>query len=232
VLILSTGEEIPRGQSVRARLLILEISKGKIEPARLAECQRDACTGLYAQAMGGFVQWLAGRYDQAQVAFAEKASEHRAKSLCSTAHARTPEITSHLQAAFELYLEYAISAGAITAAEVHRRADRCRHALRDAAAAQAAHQGETESTARFVSLVRSVLSAGRAHLASRSGGEPSQSPGSCGWRQDRSGQWTPRGECVGWLDGDDLYLEPTTAFRAAQMAAHDSGEASRFPSRR
>ena len=72
-LILSTGEEIPRGQSVRARLLILEISKGHIESARLAECQRHACSGLYAQAVGGFVQWLAGRYDQTRVACGEGA---------------------------------------------------------------------------------------------------------------------------------------------------------------
>src|SRR5260370_42080221 len=33
-LILSTGEDIPRGHSVRARLWILEVSKGAIDPTR------------------------------------------------------------------------------------------------------------------------------------------------------------------------------------------------------
>ena len=34
----------------------------------------------------------------------------------------------------------------------------------------------------------------------------------------------PLGDCIGWVDGDDVYLEPTAAFRAAQMAARDCGE--------
>jgi hypothetical protein len=51
-LILSTGEEIPRGHSVRARLLILEIAKGEVQPGKLSACQRDAQAGLYAEAMG------------------------------------------------------------------------------------------------------------------------------------------------------------------------------------
>ena len=53
-LILSTGEEIPRGQSVRARLLILELAKGSINASRLTECQRDAQRGLYVGSHG----WL------------------------------------------------------------------------------------------------------------------------------------------------------------------------------
>lgn len=59
-LILSTGEDIPRGHSIRARLLILELAKGSISAGRLTECQEDARDGRYAEAMGGFVQWLAG----------------------------------------------------------------------------------------------------------------------------------------------------------------------------
>ncbi len=223
-LILSTGEEIPRGQSIRARLLILEVSKGDIESHYLAECQRHAHQGLYAQAMGGFVQWFAGRYDEVQAAFAAKTSEYRSKALASTAHARTPDIVANLQGAFELYLEFGMASDAITAAECRVLATRCWDALRDVAVAQARHQGETEPTARFLTLVRSVLSCGRAHLENRRGGEPSQSPRSCGWRIGNSGELQPQGDCIGWLEDDDIYLEPASAFRAAQMAARDSGD--------
>jgi hypothetical protein len=34
----------------------------------------------------------------------------------------------------------------------------------------------------------------------------------------------PRGDCVGWLDGDDIYLDPKTAYRLVQAAGRDSGE--------
>ena len=223
-LILSTGEEIPRGQSVRARLLILEVSKGSINNSALAECQRDALAGLYAASMAGYLQWLAGRYDQARAGFEGKVSEHRSEAMLNAAHARTPEILASLQAAFELYLEFCVKSDAIDVLEAGRLADRCWEALCEAAASQAKHQAETEPTARFLSLLRSLLSSGRAHLEERAGGAPDQAPGSCGWRQDSSGNWMPLGDCIGWVDGDQLYLEPTAAFRAALMAARDSGE--------
>jgi hypothetical protein len=45
-LILSTGEEIPLGQSIRARLLILELSKSEILSTKLTECQQNALSGM------------------------------------------------------------------------------------------------------------------------------------------------------------------------------------------
>jgi hypothetical protein len=221
-LILSTGEEIPRGQSVRARLLILEISKGRIKSSELAECQRDASAGLYTEAMGGFLQWLAGRYDEARRAFEVKVSDHRAKALIGT-HARTPEIVANLQAAFELYVEFCMSSGAIDVIEADRLNAGCWVALREAAAAQVKHQGEAEPTARFITLLRSLLSTGRAHLAARNGGAP-PSPQCCGWRCESSANWIPHGDCIGWLDDENIYLDPTASNRAAQLASRDAGD--------
>jgi Domain of unknown function (DUF3854)/Domain of unknown function (DUF927) len=56
-LILSTGEEVPRGQSLRARLLIVEVSPDDVDWERLADCQSDAAQGRYAQAMAAYLQW-------------------------------------------------------------------------------------------------------------------------------------------------------------------------------
>src|SRR5262249_14619883 len=64
----------------------------------------------------------------------------------------------------------------------------------------------------------------RAHLAHRNGGQPDESPESCGWRRDNTGQFRAQGECIGWTDGDDVYLEAPAAFRAAQIAARDGCE--------
>jgi hypothetical protein len=223
-LILSTGEDIPRGQSVRARMLILELPKGSINASDLTKCQREAECGLYAEAMGGFVQWLAGRYEELRACFDQRVSEYRSRALRNAAHARTPDIVANLQAGFELYLEFSMESGALESAERDRLADRCWEALRDAAAAQAKHQGETEPTARFLAILRSLLSSGRAHLAARNGGEPDRAPESCGWRRDNSSSWMPVGECIGWVDGDELYLDPTAAYRVAQVAGRDMGE--------
>jgi hypothetical protein len=223
-LILSTGEDIPRGQSIRARLLILELSKGAITPADLSACQKDAEQGAYAQAFGGFVQWLAGRYEDAQEAFARKVSEYRTTSLANLTHARTPDVVANLQAAFEMYLEFAGSSEPLNGAERHRLAVRCWDALCQSGTAQAKYQTATEPTSRFLSLLTAALFSGTAHLAERDWEKPTRSPGACGWRRDNSGGWEPIGECIGWVDDEYIYLEPTAAYRVAQKMGRDTDE--------
>jgi hypothetical protein len=49
-LILSTGEDVPRGQSLRARMLVLELSPGDLDWHKLTQCQQDAAGGLHARA--------------------------------------------------------------------------------------------------------------------------------------------------------------------------------------
>ena len=223
-LIVSTGEEIPRGHSVRARLLILELSKSTIDPNKLTECQRAAEAGRYAEAMGAFLQWIAGRYEETQAAFARRVAELRIDAVRGTAHARTPEIIANLQAAFEIYLEFSEESGAISSAQREHLASHCMEALHEAAATQAKHQAATEPTARLLAIVRALLSSGRAHLQARNGGEPDRSPGACGWRRDSSNGWSPLGDCIGWAEGDHIYLEPTSAYRLVQIAGRDAGE--------
>ncbi|MGE5620090.1 MAG: hypothetical protein ACM3US_12635 [Sphingomonadaceae bacterium] len=52
-LLLSTGEDSPRGQSLRARLLILELDPGDIDWARVGICQSHAADGVYARSLAG-----------------------------------------------------------------------------------------------------------------------------------------------------------------------------------
>ncbi len=223
-LILSTGEEIPRGHSIRARMLILELARGVVRPSDLTECQRNAQTGLYAEAMGGYVRWLAGRYEAARAAFDGLAAKYRAAASRNTAHARTPEIVANLQAGFESYLDFSEACGAIRGGERARLASRCWEALREAAAAQATHQAATELTAQFLALLRACMTSGHAHLESRQGTKPDRSPESCGWHRDDYGKWSSLGACIGWAEGDHIYLEPTSTYRVVQEAARGRGE--------
>jgi hypothetical protein len=64
-LILSTGEDVPRGQSLRARMLILELASGALDWSKLTKCQQEAASGLYAQAMSGLL--LTARLPSARV---------------------------------------------------------------------------------------------------------------------------------------------------------------------
>jgi len=70
----------------------------------------------------------------------------------------------------------------------------------------------------------SALFSGRAHLADREVGRPPIHPEACGWRRNESGGFIPAGDCIGWVDGDNLYLDLTAAYRLAQVLGRDSAE--------
>ena len=178
----------------------------------------------YARSTNGFIQWIAACYEEQQIHLSDKVAEFRARALQNPAHARTPEIVANLQAGFELFLDFALETGAIDETGRSELATRCWDALRSAAAAQAKHQLATEPTERFLAQLRSLFASGRAHLKARDGGAPERSPESFGWKREGD-RLTPHGDCVGWTDGDDIYLEPTAAFRAIQIAMRDIGEA-------
>jgi hypothetical protein len=54
-LVLSTGEDTPRGQSLRSRLFVLEVDPSVVNWERVTACQLDASTGRYASVMAAFV---------------------------------------------------------------------------------------------------------------------------------------------------------------------------------
>jgi hypothetical protein len=223
-LILSTGEDIPNAHSVRARILVLELPRGGMDWQTLTTCQEDAASGLYAQAMAAFLQWVAGRYEELQDRRKARVRELRAQAQSSSsAHRRTPSIVADLAFGLETFLAFTREVGVFGKEEAEELWRRGWEALGQAAAAQAELHGAVEPTGRFLELVGSAISSGRAHLASRDGDVP-EKPHVWGWRwADSGGPWHSQGERIGWVDGEDLYLDPSAAFRCAQQAATTDG---------
>jgi hypothetical protein len=89
--ILCTGEDVPAGHSLRARLFIVAVAKGAIDPHSLARAQNLAAKGVFAAAMAGFVRWLAGRYEETLSHYEGDVKALRAHSGASSAHLRTSD---------------------------------------------------------------------------------------------------------------------------------------------
>ncbi len=215
-LVLATGEDVPSGGSVRARMLVLAVAPGEVDVEVLSACQRAAAEGLFSQAMAGFVRWVAGRYEQVQARRRERVGELRAAGRAG-AHARTPGMLGELQAGFELLLEFAGEIGAITADQWEALPARAWDALAAVGAAQAAYQQASDPALRFLALLKAALAARCAHVADRAGEAP-QHPDRWGWRHAVQG-WRPVGVRIGWIEADDLYLEPHVSYRVAQEQA-------------
>jgi hypothetical protein len=231
-LILSTGEDVPRGQSVRARLFTLEVSCGDVDKVLLTSCQDDAAAGLYAQALAGFLKWLSSNYETIRDRLRAEVGRLREQVLASGSHARTPEIVANLGTSLRCLLKFAVEAGAISSAEAGEKWSRGWRALARAAEAQARYQAAAEPAGQFIRLLIAAIASGRAHVAGTDGHEPENNPEAWGWRlrtvgagQNERDEWQPQGKRIGWVDGQDLYLEPDAAFAEAQALAaeqHDS----------
>lgn len=213
-LIVSTGEDVPRGASIRARMLILE--HPGVDFAKLTRCQADAAAGLYALAMSGFLRWLAPRIADLRRDLPRRLAELRTRAAKSGQHRRTPGLVADLAFGLNTFAEFCLDVGASTAVEADALRDRAWIALGKAAQAQAEYQAAADPVRRYLELLGSAVASGRAHVASLSGDSPG--PG-WGWRDG-----SPNGDRIGWLDGNELLLEPNAAFAAAQKMASGGGD--------
>jgi hypothetical protein len=245
-LVLSTGEETPHGESLRARLLVEEISYDDIDLAQLSRCQQDAAAGRYVRAMSGYLRWLAARYPALRAELREQTTRlrDRARAELAQGHARAPGLMAELSVGLKYFLDFAVEIQALTEKERTALAQRCWAALGTATAAQAEQVVSAEVTGVFLRLLAAALASGRAHLAGPRGNEPAE-PQAWGWRQVEVGggdharhEWRAQGLRVGWVETDEgdkvglvgskkVYLEPEAAFAQVQALAREQGEA--FP---
>ncbi len=234
-LIISTGEDVPTGESVLARMLVLEVGPGDVKADRLSALQRAAHEGLLAEATSAFVVWLAARFKEIRARFDQSVLEWRDKSF---RHRRTSDILGQLAAAHTIWREFAVESGALTAAEAAALGDRVQTALLEAGEAQAALQGTEDVVVRLFALLRGALVAGEAYLEDADSTGPPTQPektGSVerwGWRTVEGGSgenaWVrdePQGRRIGWVRGSDLYLHPDATFRVVQGFAAGQGAA-------
>jgi hypothetical protein len=220
-LILSTGEDVPRGQSLRARLLTLELAPGETNWCVLTECQADAAAGRLAAAMAAYLRWLAPQYAAVRAGLRDEVARLRSRARVEGGHARTPGILADLAIGWQYWLDFAVAAGAIDAGRRAELNERVWAALERAGIKQVEHLATAEPCGQFLRLLSAALASGRAHVAAADGNRPEHAD-SWGWRPNGAA-WEPQGRRIGWIEAEDFYLEPEAAFAEAQeMARHQA----------
>jgi len=224
-VLLSTGEDTFRQQSVRARTLSIAVGEGDVDWQLLTACQAAAADGRMAKALGAFTSSLAGDLDSAKARFVANRTALRKRASGGGGHRRTPGIVADLGAAWFAYLDFALEVGAIDAARHAKLRERVLGALEEAADLQGRQMAECEPAVRFVDLLRSALASGAAYISSMHGGPPLQAE-IWGWRTDPRNPaiLVPQGERAGWTDGNSLYLDTNTALRITSAASGGSGD--------
>ena len=165
-LIVSTGEDVPRGASLGARMIVGEVGPDDVDVERLTACQADAAAGWYAGAMAGCVGWLAS---QGQAARLRLRQLPEGDGPTTPGHHRIARNLHALAAGVWAFLAFARNADALGVAEQERLWSRAVAAFLTLSRSQSAQQVAADPVGSFGELLGSALASGRAHVAGPDG---------------------------------------------------------------
>lgn len=213
-LIFSTGEDTPVGHSVRARMLILELSPGDIAPEALTKAQ--AARKLFSVAMGNFVQHIASDLPGHVQRHARRRLKYR-DDFHGVGHSRTPSMLGDIMATLSIVLDYANELGVISDHSLPAVRAKSANAVMEIGQQQYAYLHEADITENFIDGIRTILATKAGHFRTVNGGIPS-SPDLLGWSEVTSEGDLPtyrhHGKPLGWVDWntDAMYLDATVGW--------------------
>lgn len=213
-LIISTGEDTPEGHSVRARMMIIELSPGDIKPEKLTEAQTHR--PLYPVVTAALAQDLCGN----MIVFQDRADKIRNRNL-DLGHTRTPPMVARLVVTGYMVLEWALQRKLIDAKRKKNLVEELEEAICKVAQQQTRYLETADPVEIFFAGLRQLLGAGHGHVRTLNGGIPLRAP-SLGWTEEKSSGELPtyksHGPCVGWINWneDELYLEINIGYTAVK----------------
>jgi hypothetical protein len=237
-LIGSSGEDVPRGHSLRARMFIDQIGPDDIDAAKLRALQDAATRGLLAEAMAGYVQWIAIRANTTNLAEQLHETQNRLRQKFVGAHRRTPEAAASLMLGVKEFLDFATEIGAIGDLKAEALSSAAEQALCSGATAQATEHAQEDPVEMFINAIASALASGRAHLTSRDGTKPAYAPSLLGWRRitktyeretagdtycGTNDDWSPQGDRIGWLASEHAWILPDESIAVIEHVLREQG---------
>lgn len=242
-LLVCTGEERPRGHSLMARVLAIDVGPRDVPPVTLTACQHDARSGLYAGAMAAFLRWLAPTYGDALSSLGARRDEKRGAFTHPDRHARGAGILADLAVGFEFFLDFALEAGTIDENEFEEHWTHLENALIEVGAHHGLEQRLADPVDQFLAYLAAALLTGRAHLELDDKLPPDDYGALVGWHRvtvpttvttdDGSTEegtkdvWqrkNPTSKQLGWIYGDGVYLLPAPTVGVAAGLADEAGE--------
>jgi hypothetical protein len=209
-LILSTGEDLPDGESLRSRVLCLEWASKTMEWTVLDRLQEDRASGLHAGLMGAFIQWQA--QDRERILKIRREARDKARrTFRETGENRTGDIAADLWSAWPVLEAFALEKEIIPIPEIETIGRRLWSFILEMTGAQASIISEANPAERFREGLTACLESGRGHLASgEMGCIPAEWESRCGWHDHQA-----KGPRLGYLVAKkrEVWLIPLAAFQ-------------------
>jgi hypothetical protein len=210
-LVISTGEQVPDGQSIASRMYTVELRPGAVDLERLTTAQREA--RQYPHALAGYLQWLIPQWDDLAATLPERVREVRDYAMGDLRgrHLRLPGAVSLLYTGLSVALRYAVDVEALTQADADALQARAWGALVAGSLAQAERVDAERPTLRYLEVLGDLLAQGKAYLLNRRDNSKRIGGGAAGE------------ELLGWYDDDYLYILPGASYnRVARFLRDES----------
>jgi hypothetical protein len=207
-LLVSTGEQLPSGQSHTARLFSLEMELNSINPGKLTQAQQEAF--LYPQAMSNYILWLKESWEDISGGLPKAWEGWRNQARAESRHPRLPEAVAWLYASFNLALDFAEERGGLDHGKAEEHREEAWKILVELAANQGGRVEEERPGRRFIEPLRSLVDQGRAVFAHKDDEAPRKA--------------VPAEMVIGWETKDGYYLlDPQAAFAAVHDFCQRTG---------
>lgn len=222
----ATGEDVPKTYSVRARMPILPVVRSDFDENRLSHFQECASDGQFAKTMSSYISWLCPQIITLQSVLPKKLTYFRSQAQGSNTHMRIPESIASLAIGYELFLDFALSVGAITQTERKELWVEAWKALGHMAESQKQFLTSEDVSVNFIEYIKAALLSGKAHLDNYDDSKlPPEQVDFWGWFRAASGELRPKGVRIGWFDPveKEVLLLPEAAYSVAQELARSQG---------
>ncbi|MFO0675338.1 MAG: DNA polymerase [Polyangiaceae bacterium] len=229
-LVVGTGEDLPNGESVLARIFPVAIEKGQVDLAVLTRLQ--AVAHRFPHVMAGYLHYVREVPLGLELRLKERFNAIRTKAQGMGQHLRAPATIAHLALGGEMFAEFAEAIGVFTASERAAFADAAFTALVATGQAQSHHTAEADPARRFLEVLRSLLVRGEVCLldkdlrgAATVGGGWSALQAQIIAQQagDADATKSRTAKVVGWFDRTHVFLDPDGSYQAVVQALKAGG---------
>ncbi len=195
-LVLSTGEDLPTGESILARVIPVRVTREATNLVRLAELDKGRHRLRHAKAE--FITWLLSHGDALAPWIRERFEARRRELQGCGGHLRTPEAVAHLVVGVELLSTFAVTLGVFGKSRASAFVRDSIEALREVGVTVGAEVAHADPVQRFLDVLRALVTQRKITLQTKLVEPPASGAGY---------------ECIGWVDEKHAYLLPGPTHR-------------------
>jgi hypothetical protein len=217
-LVITSGEQLPGGESNTARLFVLDLEPGDVDKGALDVAQEEA--HLYRYAMANYIAWLGTRWDEISKSLRTRWREKRDEAISEGIHLRLPGTVAWLYLGLEMGMNYAAEIGAVTRKDADSNLARGWKALLELAHHQGDRVNEERPANRFIEAFRALLTQEKLIVIDKEYRGPSEV---IDFATAKPMTMRPGQVFVGWEDHAYYYLVPKLVFEVVAEFYSRSG---------